>query len=192
MSTNLQSPLLILHDTTEFTYKREPFDLIGLTNVIKPKYSGRTTHTVGGIFMHSSLAVTTAGLPLGLPAVKFWTRDKFKGSRALAKKINPTRILIESKESYCWLENIRQSTERLPHESWCVHIGDRGSDIYELFCIAKQYGTHFLVRTCVDRLAGDGNHTVSHEMKSTRISGYHTVSLRDKSGNINKIKLAVQ
>jgi hypothetical protein len=142
--------------------------------------------------MHSSLAVTTAGLPLGFSAVKFWTRDKFKGTRALYKKINPTRIPIESKEIYSWLENIRQSTELLPHEAQCVHIGDRGSDIYELFCLAKQYHTHFLVRTCVDRLAGDGGHTVSHEMKSSPIQGHHSVSLRDKVGNVNKIKLAVQ
>ncbi|MBK1781731.1 transposase [Advenella sp. WQ 585] len=32
---DINSPILILHDTTEFTYKREPFDLIGVTNVIK-------------------------------------------------------------------------------------------------------------------------------------------------------------
>lgn len=29
--------------------------------------------------MHSSLVVTTDGLPLGLAAVKFWTRKQFKG-----------------------------------------------------------------------------------------------------------------
>jgi hypothetical protein len=44
--------------------------------------------------MHSSLAVTTAGLPLGLAAIKFWTRDEFKGCNALKKKINPTRVPI--------------------------------------------------------------------------------------------------
>jgi hypothetical protein len=35
----------------------------------------------------------------------------------------------------------------------CVHIGDRQSDIYEL---QKAVGAHFLVRTCVDRLAEVG------------------------------------
>ena len=190
LTVNAASPLLVLHDTTEFTYKREPFDLVGVTNAIK--YSGRATHTVGGIFMHSSLAVMTEGLPMGLSAVKLWTRDKFKGTRALAKKINPTRIPIENKESYCWLENIRQTTELMPSYAECVHIGDRGSDIYELFCLTKQYNTHFLVRTCVDRLSGDGDHTVSHAMKAAPILGYHTVSLRDKAGSISKIKLALK
>jgi hypothetical protein len=195
VSADKNSPILILHDTTEFTYKREPFDLVGVTNLIKSsqkKYSGRSTYTVGGIFMHSSLAVTSEGLPLGLSAVKFWTRDKFKGTRALAKKINPTRMPIESKESYCWLENIRQTTDLFPPSTSCVHIGDRGSDIYELYCLAQQQNTHFLIRTCVDRLAGDGGHTVSHEMQDTPVKGHHSVSLRDKAGNISKIKLALK
>ena len=39
--------------------------------------------------------MTTEGLPLGLAAVKFWTRKKFKGIAALKKKVNLTRIPIE-------------------------------------------------------------------------------------------------
>lgn len=44
-------------------------------------------HAVCGILMHSSLAVTVEGLPLGLAAVKFWNRDKFRGTAALKRKI---------------------------------------------------------------------------------------------------------
>lgn len=54
--------------------------------------------------MHSSLAVTTQGLPLGLVAVKFWTRKKFRVTKALKRKVNPTRVPIELKESVRWLE----------------------------------------------------------------------------------------
>jgi hypothetical protein len=49
--------------------------------------------------MHTSLAVTTEGLPLGRSAVKFWSRQQFKGTAALKRKINPTRVPIEHKES---------------------------------------------------------------------------------------------
>ncbi len=52
-------------------------------------------HSICGILMHSSLAVTTDGLPLGVAAIKFWSRKKFKGARALKTKINPTRVPIE-------------------------------------------------------------------------------------------------
>ena len=63
--------------------------------------------------MHSSLAVTAEGLPLGLTAIKFWIRTQFKGSKALKRKVNPTRVPIEEKESYRWLENLRQFTALL-------------------------------------------------------------------------------
>ena len=41
--------------------------------------------------------------------------------------------------------------ELLDDPGRCIHIGDRESDIYELFCPAQEVGTHFLVRTCIDR-----------------------------------------
>src|SRR5436853_5742375 len=151
--------VVVLHDTTEFSYTRENSDAIGITKSInsgRDKAGRLRSHTVCGILMHSSLAVTTEGLPLGLAAVKFWTRKKFKGTAALKKKINPTRVPIEKKESIRWLENLKQSTELLDDPGRCVHIGDRESDIYELFCAAQEIGTHFLVRACVDRLAGTG------------------------------------
>ncbi|WP_287281509.1 hypothetical protein [Mesorhizobium sp.] len=81
---------------------------IGITyrvNSGKDKAGRFRMHTVCGLLMHSSLAVTLDGLPLGLSAIKFWTRTKFKGTAALKKKINPTRVPIEEKESSRWLEN---------------------------------------------------------------------------------------
>lgn len=158
-------PILILQDTTDFSYKREHPHLIGSTHLlpqqVKVNIGEVKGHIMCGILMHSSIVVTTNGLPLGLAAVKFWTRKKFKGTNALKKHINATRMPIEKKESYRWLENLKQSTELLNEPDRCVHIGDRESDIYELFCTAKEVGTHFLVRTCIDRLAGDGKHTIS-------------------------------
>jgi hypothetical protein len=142
--------------------------------------------------MHSSLAVTTEGLPLGLTAVKFWTRKKFKGTAALKKKINPTRVPIEKKESIRWLENLKQSTELLEDPGRCVHIGDRESDIYELFCAAQQIGTHFLVRTCVDRLAGDGDHTIAEEMDEVAVKGLHRVEVRDSNGDPDEAVLEIR
>jgi len=101
----------VLHDTTEFSYQRAHPELIGYT---KETFIGRykegrpQKRTVCGLLMHSSLVVTSEGVPLGLAAVKFWTRKKFKGTNALAKRVNPTRMPIEEKESYRWIENVRE------------------------------------------------------------------------------------
>ncbi len=95
-----------------------------------------------GILLHSSLVVTAEGLPLGIGTVKFWTRKEFKGTDALKRHINPTRVPIEEKESIRWIENLRQTTALLGDPQRCVHIGDRESDIYELFCAAHDLETH--------------------------------------------------
>lgn len=110
--------IFVLHDTTEFTYEREAPGAIGITKSVnsgRDKAGRVRSHTVCGILMHSSLAMTREGLPLGLAAVKFWTRQKFKGTAALKKKINPTRVPIEKKESIRWLDNLSQSAELRAH-----------------------------------------------------------------------------
>ena len=188
-------PVPILHDTTEFIYEREQPALIGSTKSVnsgRDKAGRVRSHTICGILMHSSLAVTTEGLPLGLTAIKFWTRKKFKGTNALKKKINPTRVPIEKKESVRWLENLTQSTELLGEPPRCVHIGDRESGIYELFCTAHAAGTHFLVRTCVDRLAGDGTHTISDEMAEVAVKGLHRIEVGDGKGGTSQAVLEIR
>ena len=188
-------PILILHDTTEFSFKREDIKAVGKTRIkMAGAYRDGTPrrYTACGILMHSSLAVTTQGLPLGLTAIKFWNRDKFKGANALKKRINPTRVPIERKESIRWLENLSQSTALLGAPDRCVHIGDRESDIYELFCAAKDAGTHFLLRTCVDRLAGDGTHTIATEMEEVPCKGLHRIEVRDAHGNISQAALELK
>ena len=142
--------------------------------------------------MHSSLAVTTDGIPLGLSAIKFWSRDQFYGCNALKKRVNPTRVPIEVKESFRWLENLRQSTALFDEPRRCIHIGDRESDIYELFCTARQVGTHFLVRTCVDRLAGDGQHTIADEMQEVPVQGLHRIQVSDDRGQIGEAVLEIR
>jgi hypothetical protein len=190
--------VLVLQDTSEFSYQRVKPELIGFTRKVKTVrkqgkdvYGDAQVSTVCGILMHSSLAITTEGLPLGLAAIKFWTRKKFVGRHALNKP-NPTRVPIEAKESIRWLENLRESTALFGDADRCVHIGDRESDIYELFCKARELGTHFVVRICVDRLAGNGEHTIADEMDEVAIKGLHRIELRDGRGNTREAALELR
>jgi hypothetical protein len=189
------SPVLILHDTTEFSYRREDTSSIGILKKL-PTSAGKPGpphfYTSCGILMHSSLVTTREGLPLGLAAIKFWNRDKFHGANALKRRINPTRVPIEKKESIRWLENLRQATELLGDPKRCVHIGDRESDIYELFCLAQDLNTHFLVRTCVDRLAGEGATTVIAEMRDSELRGLHSLQVRNKHGEMTSAVLELR
>jgi hypothetical protein len=138
------------------------------------------------LLMHSSLALTTQGKPLVLTAVKLWTRKKFKGTNALAGRckkggkhsVNATRIPNQEKVSVRWLENLQQSTQ-LASPDRCIHIGHRQSDVYELFCLPKEEETHFLVRRCVDRVAGVGTTTLTRKMQREPIQGSHVVEILD-------------
>lgn len=192
----MSGPLLVLHDTTEFSYKRDNnIHAVGLTRKMTAgayRSGAIRYYTACGILMHSSLVVTTEGLPLGLAAAKFWTRDKFKGTNALKKTINPTRMPIAEKESIRWLQNLTQATALLKAPQRCVHIGDRESDIYELFCRAQAEDTHFLIRTCVDRLAGEGSHTIATEMQAVHCKGLHRIEVRDKQGEVSTAVLELQ
>jgi hypothetical protein len=179
-------PVLVLHDTSEFSFQRDTPEGIGTLSLIKGRHA---RHTVCGLLMHSGLVVTTAGVPLGLAAVKFWTRQKFKGTNALKRAINPTRVPIEQKESVRWLDNLRQATAQLGDPARCIHIGDREADIFELFCVAREARTHFLVRTCVDRLAGQGKTTVAKAMARRPIRGSHEVEVRDEHGRVSTARV---
>jgi hypothetical protein len=187
--------ILMLHDTCEFSFQRDKDSRIGLLG--RPS-SGRGKDgrikfiTVRGILMHSTLAVTLEGLPLGLAAIKFWSRKQFKGCNALKRKINPTRVPIEEKESFRWLENLRQSTALISNPGDCVHIGDRESDIFELFSLADELGTNFLVRTCVNRLAEGAGTTVAAEMKKAPVRGRHRIQGRNKQGESYEADLDIK
>lgn len=187
-----EGPILILQDTTEFIYGRAHPGKIGFTRTInggRYKAGQPNVHTLCGVLMHSSLAVSLAGTPLGLTAVKFWTRTKFKGTWTLKRHVNPTRVPIETKESYRWLENLRQSMALLAAPERCVHVADRESDIYELFCLAQDLRTRFLVRVQTNRLAEppqdappqDADHRVFAQLDAAPWSGRHHVAVDDKA-----------
>ena len=64
--------------------------------------------------------------------------------------------------------------------------------VYELFCAAQENGTKFLVRTCVDRLAGDGRHTVAAAMRRVKVKAVHQVEVRNAKGMVSQATVKVR
>ena len=187
-----ESAILVLHDTTEFSYKREDMAAIGLMGkaTVRKDSQGRPIFfTTCGIYLHSSLVVTSTGLPLGLAAVKFWSRKQFQGLQQRRKAHDAP---IEEKESIRWLENLRDSTQRLGQAERCVHVGDQEGDIYDLFAVAQQWGTHFLVRTRADRLADGGPETVAEKIQQAPRRGLYRIRLRDQQGEVSEVVLEIR
>jgi hypothetical protein len=187
--------VLVVQDTTEFSFRwarPETIGAIGRMPIGRDRNGNPRTYTQCGLLMHSSFVVTTDGLPLGLAAAQFWTRKEFKGTNALKRHINPTRVPIEEKESIRWLSSMAQSSALLDDPGRCVYIGDRENDIYEFFCAAQNAGTHFLVRTCVDRLASDGRRTVARVMARVPVAGQHRIEVTAKDGSASQAVLKLR
>jgi hypothetical protein len=119
---------------------------------------GRHEHTQGlgvlednktlGFFAHTTLAVSTKGVPIGLLDQQVWSRPHNPHSR---RKENGHRAFpITEKESMKWLKGLRESVEAQP--TWqTVTVCDREADIYELFQEAHNLGAGFIVRAVRDR-----------------------------------------
>src|SRR5262245_55193490 len=167
-----EGPRLVRHDTTEFSFTRRNGAAMGLLRKL-PIQSACGTPVVGcGILMHASLLIPTDGVPLGLGAIKFGTRKRCKGTDALKRKINPTRVPIATTESLRGLENWQHTTARVGAPQRGIPIGDRESDSYELCCLGQKQRTHFRFRTCVDRVAGDGTTLISELLAQAPVQGH--------------------
>ena len=68
-------------------------------------------------------------------------------------------------------------------------ICDREGDIWELFCLAEELDTHFLIRRCSDRFAGDGSLTVESIMAEEKVRGLHSVAVRDDKGKLGSTQV---
>ena len=166
-----QGPILVLHDTASFTFELLYPEDLGFLGRLMPGYceeeeeTERPENRICGLLTHASLAVSQDAVPLGLCALRFWSRKEFGKARK-----DP-----DDRESRRWIEGLEQSMTLLDEPARCVHVADRESDIYELFCTAETQGTYFLVRASADRLVGDGGQSIEDVMLETRLKGLHRV-----------------
>jgi hypothetical protein len=110
-----------------------------------------------GVNVHSSLALTPEGIPIGVLAQSVSTRFDTTDTRTKEQR---KRRPIEEKESYCWLETMKTAAENAPANAKLIHIADREGDIYELYALAVRTGEKFIVRVAHNRLNAEGEKTL--------------------------------
>lgn len=101
-----------------------------------------------GLLMHSVLAVSPTGVPLGLLYQDIWARQQ---SPKYTKRNQHQELPIEAKESNKWLKALESSLNGIPNPMLTVTVGDREADIYEFFKKARELGSHLLVRATRNR-----------------------------------------
>ena len=137
----IQVPVVLaVQDTTEFN----------LTHLEATEGLGYGTGNMSrGFMLHSLLAVTPEGLPLGVLGMKTWVR----ADAQLGKKDRCRKQAYEDKESVKWREGLEHLTAlkaRCPGPR-LVGVGDRESDVYEVFVAERPVGVDWLIRAAWDR-----------------------------------------
>ncbi len=129
---------LVIQDTTDLDFSKR-LHCNGLGDIGK----NQTGAVSQGLKMHSSLAVSEKGLPLGVLKTQIYASHFDQAEKAQDRP-------IEEKESYRWLstiEDLHSATEYLP-ETELIAVGDRESDMFELFDYRRRKAprVHLLVR----------------------------------------------
>ena len=103
-----------------------------------------------GLLLHSTLALSEEGLPLGLTSQQCWSRPE-REEEAKQKSRRKYVSDIKDKESYKWIKALKDTRNLVPEETRIVTIGDREADIFELLWTAETLKTLFLVRNRQNR-----------------------------------------
>ncbi|MEL4897598.1 IS4 family transposase [Crocosphaera sp. Alani8] len=100
-----------------------------------------------GLKVHNVLAVSGEGIPYGLLKQKVWARVKVRKGKGYVER----KRKIEEKESFRWIESLREVQEAIPEDIELITVCDREGDIFELLAEPLREGSHLLIRAAQNR-----------------------------------------
>ncbi len=160
--------VLAVQDTTALNYSTHPkTEGLGLLGSHSPK-------TVG-LLLHSTLAITPAGQPLGFLHNAVCVR-RGRGLRATRHQRG-----LAQKESHKWIESLEACQTLAPRcpQTRLVNITDREGDLYELFVqaasVSRESKVDLLVRARHDRKLEDQDRTLWEEVARQPVAATITV-----------------
>ena len=153
-----QQTVLCIQDGTDLNYTN-----LAICEGLHTIGSNQTGAKSKGLHLHSTLAVTTAGLPLGVlradcpePHPK---PPKIKGRDGKLKDVPSSAIPIEQKKTFAWIEGLRDLNAvgaQMPNTR-IVSVMDREADFFELFDEQRRNPrTELLVRAKHNRKTATG------------------------------------
>ncbi len=164
-----QGRVLAVQDTTELDYAHHPHTqgLGPLENVWQ-----------NGFKVHSSLAVSTDGVPLGLLYQQRWVRDGTRKGVAASRRKRPTR----DKESQRWLTAWQVSQDQLPPEVSLITVADSEADIFDLFALPRRPGAELLIRGTHNRRVHTTAKYLWDSVRAQPVRGMDALTVRGHDG----------
>jgi hypothetical protein len=177
--------VLAVQDTTALNYSAHP-----RTQGLGP-ISNNRDQTVG-LLLHSTLAVSVEGEPLGLLSAVAAARDGRDFGRSSQRR---NRQPIAEKESQRWLDSLtvcQTLAASCPH-TLIVNLADREADIYELFAQALQLGpgrsVHLLVRSQHNRQVQGAEQRLWPHLSRQPVAGKMQVRQPRQRGGVGRVAL---
>ena len=157
-----QEMVLVVQDTTDLNFSKRHH-----TEGLGPIGTNQTGAVSLGLRLHSSLALTTDGLPLGVLKSKCYAPER-QGKQGKKSVGRP----IEEKKSFRWLEGHRdcvQIAKKTPTTRFLT-VMDREGDIFELFVDAEptRQRVGVLVRARYDRRLHGSERKLFETVKASR------------------------
>jgi hypothetical protein len=168
--------VLVLQDTTELLYTAHPHTT-GLGDL---DHAGSK-----GLKVHSALAATIDGVPLGLVQQSVWARKAAPKGRKARKRPQ------EERESQRWLTTLAEVQRIIPAPTRLIVVADREADIYPLFIAPRDKRTELVIRAtynrglvggsklhdAVERVTWQGSRTVTIPGNGSRAARTATVQI---------------
>lgn len=128
-----QQRILAVQDTTDLNYTGKQ---------VAAEMGHLASDKIVGLMMHSVLAVSEQGLPLGLLDQLIWSRDPQTKGKRHQRRQKPT----SEKESQRWLDGLQAAEAMTPEGVEVIHVADREGDIFDLFALERRPNSQLLIR----------------------------------------------
>ena len=141
-----QDVVLCIQDGSDLNYSH--LTMCEGLGVIGKNQTGATSK---GLHLHSTFAITSDGLPLGVLHAEC-TAPKIQEKKEEKK---PSNIPIEEKKNYCWIKSVRdcETLKTQMPQTTLINVMDREGDFFEMFDDWRFHsqGVELLVRARYNR-----------------------------------------
>ncbi len=151
-----EATILAVQDTTALDFTAHPA-LAGAGPLAHPAQRG--------VWVHSVLAVTPDGVPVGLLDQAIWTRDPETVGQRATRRQRPTA----AKESQRWLDAQAATQAAVPASSRVITVADREADIYDLLARERPAGCDVLIRAAQNRAITEEAHLLWDAVAATPV-----------------------
>lgn len=166
------SEILVLEDTTTFCFGGDT----------RREGLGRINRSNQGFLMHTALAVSLEGLPLGVagaePFVRLEPVNKKDKVPQHKRRGSPTC------ESHRWLSMALEVEQAFAGHTFPIHVMDREGDIYDCFSTLVDQQKRFVIRCARDRLLADKDNALLRDaLEGLPLRYRDTVTVSPRAGS---------